>query len=67
MHLQQNYKEWAKKEGSQARFLEYAYRVLFREVQQQTTDFRSVLENIRTEYFKYLDTDNGDGALGTEH
>ncbi len=64
MHLQQNYKEWAEKEGFQARFLEYAYRVLFRDLQHQTPDFTAVLENIRTEYFKYLDTESGDGAWG---
>lgn len=63
-HIQQNNKEWAKKEGSQARFLEYAYRVLFREIQQQTRDFTAVLENIRTEYFKYLDTESGGGPSG---
>ena len=57
MHIQQNYKEWAKKEGPQARFLEHAYRVLFRELQQQTRDFTAVLENIRSEYLKYLDTE----------
>ena len=57
-HIQQNNKDWAKKQGPQARFLEFAYRVVFRNLQQQTRDFTAVLENIRTEYFKYLDTES---------
>ena len=64
MQIQRNVKLWGVKKGCQPRLLEYAYRVLFREIWQQTLDFTAILEKKTAEYSSYLDTESGNGALG---
>ena len=58
MHIQQNIKEWAEKEGSQSRFLESAYRLIFRETEQQDQRFKTMMDNIRAQYLLYIDMED---------
>ena len=59
MHIQRNIKEWAEKEGSQSRFLESAYRLIFRETEQQDQKFKTMMDNIRAQYLLYIDMEDG--------
>lgn len=55
-HIQQNIEEWSKKGSPQSRFLQSTYRLIFRELEQQTQDFTAMLKEIRVNYQYYLDT-----------
>lgn len=59
MHIQSNIKEWADKEGAQARFIESSYRLIFRGIQAPTLDLEPVLQVIRAKYQDYLDAETG--------
>ena len=55
---------WAKKEGSQSRFLESTYRLIFRETEQENQDFKALLRTIKANPRRYLDTETGYEASG---
>lgn len=62
-HIQSNIKDWASKEGAQARLVESSYRLIFRELQEQTLESEPVLRVIRAIYQEYLDAETGYAAL----
>ena len=57
MHLQQNIRECAKKEGARSRFLESMYRLIFRETELQNPDFLPIIDIIRIKSLESLDTE----------
>ena len=59
MHFQQNIQEWTKKQGSQSRFLESTYRLIFLKTEQQNQDFKAMMDHIRADYLNYLDMECG--------
>ena len=63
LHIQENIKKWADKEGAEARFIESSYRLIFREIQEQTVDPEPVLDVIRAKYKEHLDAETGHAAL----
>ena len=63
MHIQSNIKVWPSKEGTQARLVESFYRLIFREIQEQTLDPGPVLRVIQANYQEYLDAETGYAAL----
>lgn len=64
-HIHDNTEKWAKKQDSEARFLESIYLLILQEIQ-RNPDFTAVLKKIRAKCLGYLDPESDSEALGSE-